>query len=111
MFKSLKWIGSNPDANPITKRYEYTYRIVDENFEENIIFGNYMIYEMFVPFIKVYENKNLNVSVNIALLMQYNSQHNRMPQWSVENQIKNNLKHNKYYIKHHNDVEKYLLLL
>jgi hypothetical protein len=106
MFKSLELIKYIKETDTIL------WNIIDDNFEElieiNPVKRAHSEWILHSETIFVYERRKLNVPSNLVLFFKFIAK-----DWyqSVEEQIKNNLFYNKNYLKYHNEVEKYLLLL
>ena len=95
--------------DPKTKLHSYLFKIIDEDFEEDVVGTGHAPTEGAV--INCYSKRNLNVSKNLFLMFMFNeklygSRHN-----NIQQQISWCMEYQKLFPKYKEEVEKYLLLI
>jgi hypothetical protein len=119
MFKSiqpLRYLGQDPK----TKFHSYLYKIIDEDFEEEIAAERDVIAvgarlhldpAAGGAIINCYSKRNLNVSKNLFLMFMFNKKAYGSRYNNIQQQISNCMKYQPLFPKYKEDVEKYLTLI
>ena len=92
--------------DPKTKLHSYLFKIIDEDFEEDVVGTGHAPTEGAV--INCYSKRNLIVSKNLFLMFMY---HEKQSIYPIKQQISYCVKYQSFYIKYKEDVEKYLSLI
>jgi hypothetical protein len=108
MFKSIQHLNGH---DPKTKLYSYVYKIIDEDFEEEISEASVAADAGADAVIKTYSKRNLNVPKNLFLLFMFYEKEYGKKYYSIEQQIVYCMKYQPFFLKYKKDVEKYLLLI
>ena len=92
--------------DPKTKLHSYLFKIIDEDFEEDVVGTGHAPTEGAV--INCYSKRNLNVSKNLFLMFMY---YKKQYEYSIQQQISWCIKYQLLFPKYKEDVEKYLTLI
>src|SRR5258708_16850525 len=108
-YEETKYLGYDEK----TKLYRWEYKIVDSEFEEIGVgtFGGGGVSQGLgtgLAVIDTYENRNLNVAVNLVKSFIWL---NKEYGWSINNTVKYNKQYNPKFAKYEEDVNKYLILM